>query len=82
MEIFPNRAADFSQGCVVRHVSPNVLSRQMAAHLDVYITQLPHMIRGPAAGLNISKPGSPNRLVEFGMVRCKPDETDRRSIEF
>ena len=87
MEISPNQALDLWRRSVVRSVrndSPDFSSRQMAVLLTVYITQPPHTVRGLAAELNISKPAitrALDRLGEFGLVRRKPDETDRRSIE-
>jgi len=56
----------------------------MAVLLTVYLTPPPHTVRGLAAELNISKPAitrALDRLGEFGLVRRKPDESDRRSIE-
>jgi len=87
MEISPNQALDLWRRSVVRSVrndSPDFSSRQMAVLLTVHITQPPHTVRGLAAELNISKPAitrALDRLGKFGLVRRKPDETDRRSIE-
>jgi DNA-binding MarR family transcriptional regulator len=87
MEISANQALDLWRRSVVRSVrndSPDFSSRQMAVLLTVYITQPPLTVRGSAAELNISKPAitrALDRLGEFGLVRRKPDETDRRSIE-
>ena len=52
----------------------------MPVLLTVYITQPPDTVRGLAAELNISKPAITrvlDRLGEFGLVRQKPNETDR-----
>ena len=87
MEFSPNQALDLWRRSVVRSVrndSPDFSSRQMAVLLTVYLTPQPHTVRGLAAELNISKPAitrALDRLGEFGLVRRKPDETDRRSIE-
>ena len=84
MEISPNQALDLWRRSVVRSVRNDFSSRQMAVLLSVYITQPPHTVRGLAAELNISKPAitrALDRLGEFGLVRQKPNETDRRSIE-
>ncbi|MEC8369542.1 MAG: MarR family transcriptional regulator [Pseudomonadota bacterium] len=56
----------------------------MAVLLTVYLTPPPHKVRGLVAELNILKPAitrALDRLGEFGLFRCKPDETGRRSIE-
>ena len=57
----------------------------MPVLLTVYnITQPSHKVRELADELNISKPAftrALDRLSEFGLVRQKPNETDRRSIE-
>ena len=87
MEISPNQALDLWRCSVVlsvRNDSPDFSSRQMPVLLTVYITQPPYMVRGLAAELNISKSAitrALDRLGEFGLVRRKLDETDRRSIE-
>ena len=87
MNITPNQALDIWRRSVVRSVrndSPDFSSRQMAVLLTVYLTPPPHTVRGLAAELNVSKPAitrALDRLGEFGLVRRKPDETDRRSIE-
>lgn len=87
MEISPDQALDLWRRSVVRSVrgdSPDFSARQMAVLLTIYLTPQPHTVRGLAAELNISKPAitrALDRLGEFGLVRRKPDETDRRSIE-
>jgi hypothetical protein len=55
-------------------------SRRMAVLLTVYVTQPLNPVCGLAIRLNISKPVSPNRLGEFGLVCRKLDETDRHSF--
>ncbi|NQV48067.1 MAG: MarR family transcriptional regulator [Rhodospirillaceae bacterium] len=67
----------------VRRDAPDLSARQMALLLTVYLTESPHTVRGLAETLKISKPAvtrALDRLSEFGMVRRKPDETDRRSV--
>ncbi|TAN66701.1 MAG: MarR family transcriptional regulator, partial [Magnetospirillum sp.] len=51
--------------------------------LTVYLTPPPHTVRGLAATLNISKPAitrALDRLTEFGLVKRKVDDQDRRSV--
>ncbi len=87
MNLTPNQSLDLWRRSVVRsvrHDSQDFSARQMAVLLTVYLTPPPHTVRGLAAELNISKPAitrALDRLGEFGLVRRKPDETDRRSIE-
>jgi DNA-binding MarR family transcriptional regulator len=87
MNISPNQSLDLWRRSVVRsvrHDSQDFSARQMAVLLTVYLTPPPHTVRGLAAELNISKPAitrALDRLGEFGLVRRKPDESDRRSIE-
>ncbi len=67
----------------VRLEAPDLSARQMAMLLSVYLTPPPHTVRGMAKSLNVSKPAvtrAINRLSELGLVRRKPDETDRRSV--
>ena len=67
----------------VRRDGPDLSARQMALMLTVYVTPPPHTVRGLALTLNISKPAvtrALDRLSEFGMVRRKIDEHDRRSV--
>ncbi len=67
----------------VRIDAPDLSARQMAMLLTVYLTPPPHTVRGLSAALNVSKPAvtrAIDRLTELGMVRRKPDESDRRSV--
>ncbi len=67
----------------VRADAPDLSSRQMALLLSVYLTPPPHTVRGLAAALKVSKPAitrAVTRLGEFGLVRRKTDEEDRRSV--
>lgn len=67
----------------VRRDAPDLSARQMALLLTVYLTPPPHTVRGLAVSLNISKPAvtrALDRLSEFGMVKRKVDDTDRRSV--
>ncbi len=87
MGMLPDQALDLWHRSVVRSVrsdSPDFSARQMAVLLTVYLTPQPHTVHGLAVELNISKSAitrALDRLGEFGLVRRKPDETDRRSIE-
>lgn len=68
----------------VRRDSPDLSARQMALLLTVYMTPPPHTVRGLAETLNISKPAitrALDRLSTLEMLRRKPDEKDRRSID-
>ena len=68
----------------VRRDSPDLSARQMALLLTVYLTPPPHTVRGLAETLNISKPAitrALDRLSTLEMLRRKPDEKDRRSID-
>ncbi len=67
----------------VRRDAPDLSARQMALLLTVYLTPPPHTVRGLAELLNVSKPAitrAVDRLSEFGLLRRKTDENDRRSI--
>jgi len=67
----------------VRADAPDLSSRQMAILLTVYLTPPPHTVRGLAQTLNISKPAvtrALDRLGELGLLKRRPDETDRRSV--
>jgi len=67
----------------VRIDAPDLSARQMAMLLTVYLTLPPHTVRGLSSLLNVSKPAvtrAIDRLTELGMVRRKPDESDRRSV--
>ena len=80
------KALDLWRRAIVRSVTmdvPDLSARQMALLLTVYLTPPPHTVRGLADILNVSKPAitrAVNRLVELGLVKRKPDETDRRSV--
>jgi len=82
----PTQALELWRGATVASVradSPDLSSRQMAVLLTVYLRAPPHTVRGLAETLNVSKPAitrALDRLSELGLVRRKPDETDRRSI--
>jgi len=55
----------------------------MALLLSVYLNPPPHTVRGLSQFLKVSKPAitrAINRLSEFGMVRRKIDDNDRRSV--
>jgi DNA-binding MarR family transcriptional regulator len=67
----------------VRADAPDLSSRQMAILLTAYLTPPPHTVRGLAQTLNISKPAvtrALDRLGELGLLKRRPDETDRRSV--
>ncbi|MFO7481541.1 MarR family transcriptional regulator [Oceanibaculum nanhaiense] len=67
----------------VRADAPDLSSRQMAILLTVYLTPPPHTVRGLAQTLNISKPAvtrALDRLGELGLLKRRPDDTDRRSV--
>ena len=67
----------------VRREAPDLTARQHALMLTVYLTEPPHTVRGLAATLNVSKPvvtRALDRLGEFGFVRRRPDEADKRSV--
>ena len=67
----------------VRADAPDLSSRQMAILLTVYLTPPPHTVRGLAQTLNISKPAvtrALDRQGELGLLKRRPDETDRRSV--
>ena len=67
----------------VRGDAPDLSARQMAVLTTVYLTSPPHTVRGLAEQLNVSKPAitrALDRLSELGMIRRKPDEKDRRSV--
>jgi DNA-binding MarR family transcriptional regulator len=67
----------------VRRDAPDLSARQMALLLTVYLTPPPHTVRGLATILNVSKPAitrAVDRLSEYGLLRRKVDEADRRSV--
>jgi DNA-binding MarR family transcriptional regulator len=80
------QALDLWRGAIVESVrrdAPDLSARQMALLLTVYLTAPPHTVRGLATALNVSKPAvtrALDRLSEYGLVRRKVDETDRRSV--
>jgi len=79
-------ALDLWRGAIVESVrreAPDLSARQMALVLTVYLTPPPHTVRGLATTLNISKPAitrALDRLSDYGLVRRKVDEADRRSV--
>ena len=80
------QALDLWRGAIVESVrreAPDLSARQMALLLTAYLTPPPHTVRGLATALNISKPAitrALDRLSEFGLIRRKVDEADRRSV--
>jgi DNA-binding MarR family transcriptional regulator len=80
------QALDLWRGAIVESVrrdAPDLSARQMALLLTVYLTPPSHTVRGLAVTLNISKPAitrALDRLTEFGLVKRKVDEQDRRSV--
>ncbi|MFN3076209.1 MAG: MarR family transcriptional regulator [Alphaproteobacteria bacterium] len=86
IELEAVQALDLWRGAIVESVrrdAPDLSARQMALLLTVYVTQPPHTVRGLAAALNVSKPAitrAVDRLSEYGLLRRKIDENDRRSV--
>ncbi|GEO82833.1 MarR family transcriptional regulator [Pararhodospirillum oryzae] len=86
VDISPAEALDLWRGSIVESVrrdAPDLSARQMALLLTVYMTPPPHTVRGLANLLNISKPAvtrAVDRLSDYGLVKRKTDETDRRSV--
>ncbi len=86
MKLNSNQALSLWQGAIlesVRRDSPDLSARQMAVLMTVYLSPPPHTVRGLAEQLNVSKPAitrALDRLSELGMVKRKPDDNDRRSI--
>lgn len=86
IELRPQEALDLWRGALVesvRRAGPDLSARQMGLMLTVYLTPPPHTVRGLATGLNVSKPAitrALDRLSQYGYVRRKPDDMDRRSI--
>lgn len=86
MDIKPVEALDLWRGAIVESVrrdGPDLSARQMALLLTVYITPPPHTVRGLAEALQVSKPAitrAVDRLAEYGLVKRKIDEKDRRSV--
>lgn len=86
VDLKANEALALWRGAIVESVrrdSPDLSARQMALLLTVYLTPPPHTVRGLAVALNISKPAvtrALDRLGEFGLVKRKVDDADRRSV--
>lgn len=86
MTITQTQALDLWRRALVESVradAPDLSARQMAILLTVYLTPPPHTVRGLAQTLNISKPAvtrALDRLGELGLLKRRPDETDRRSV--
>jgi len=86
VRIKPVEALDLWRGAIVESVrreAPDLSARQMALLLTVYLTPPPHTVRGLAGLLNVSKPAvtrAVDRLSEYGLVKRKIDEHDRRSV--
>jgi len=86
VELKAVQALDLWRGAIVESVrreAPDLSARQMALLLTVYLTAPPHTVRGLATALNVSKPAitrALDRLGEYGLVRRKVDDTDRRSV--
>jgi DNA-binding MarR family transcriptional regulator len=80
------QALDLWRGAIVESVrrdAPDLSARQMALLLTVYLTPPSHTVRGLAITLNVSKPAvtrALDRLSEYGLVRRKVDDADRRSV--
>jgi DNA-binding MarR family transcriptional regulator len=86
VDIKPVEALDLWRGAIVESVrrdGPDLSARQMALLLTVYITRPPHTVRGLADTLKVSKPAvtrAVDRLSDYGLVKRKVDDTDRRSV--
>ena len=86
VELNAVQALDLWRGAIVESVrrdAPDLSARQMALLLTVYLSPPPHTVRGLAIVLNVSKPAvtrALDRLSDFGLVRRKLDDTDRRSV--
>lgn len=86
MDIKPVEALDLWRSAIVESVrrdGPDLSARQMALLLTVYVTPPPHTVRGLAETLKVSKPAvtrAVDRLSDYGLVKRKIDETDRRSV--
>jgi len=87
MEVKPVQALDLWRNVVaesVRRDGPDLSARQMALLLTVYLSPPPHTVRGLAQILAVSKPAitrALDRLSDFGLVKRKVDEADRRSVK-
>lgn len=86
MEMKPVQALDLWRGAIVESVrrdAPDLSARQMAVLLTIYLSPPPHTVRGLAATLNVSKPAitrALDRLSEYGLLKRKVDDADRRSV--
>jgi DNA-binding MarR family transcriptional regulator len=86
VELKAVQALDLWRGAIVESVrreAPDLSARQMALLLTVYLTPPPHTVRGLALTLNVSKPAvtrALDRLGDFGLIRRKIDESDRRNV--
>jgi len=86
VELKAVQALDLWRGAIVESVrrdAPDLSARQMALLLTVYLIPPPHTVRGLAAHLNVSKPAitrALDRLTEYGLIKRKVDDHDRRSV--
>jgi DNA-binding MarR family transcriptional regulator len=67
----------------LRREGLDLSSRQMAVLLTVYLTPMPHTVRGLAARLGVSKPAitrAVDRLTRLGLLRRREDPADGRSV--
>eukprot|EP00752_Nemacystus_decipiens_P015380 g13713.t1 len=86
VEISPAEALSLWRGALsesVRRDGPDLSARQMAVLMTVYLAEPPHTVRGLSESLNIAKPAvtrALDRLSDLGLVRRKPDDQDRRSV--
>lgn len=84
--INPAQALELWRSAIVESVRrdvPDLSARQMALLLTVFLTPPPHTVRGLAAILGVSKPAitrAVDRLSQYGLVKRKVDEADRRSV--
>jgi DNA-binding MarR family transcriptional regulator len=86
LELKAVQALDLWRGAIVESVrrdAPDLSARQMALLLTVYLIPPPHTVRGLAESLNVSKPAitrALDRLTEYGLIKRKVDDHDRRSV--
>lgn len=86
VDLKPVEALNLWRGAItesVRREAPDLSARQMALLLTVYLVPPPHTVRGLAEALNVSKPAitrALDRLSEYGLVKRKKDDSDRRSV--
>ena len=67
----------------VREDVPDLTARQQALLLTVYLTPMPHTVRGLSERLNIAKPAvtrALDTLSRHGYVRRKKDPEDLRNV--